>query len=253
MKKRLFFVMTLCMVAFISLLCVSAAEKYYPLLVDEAELLYTGEEKILNEKIEEFRNTYNADIVIAFLDDTDGMDPDYYVDYYYDNGGYGIGNSRDGVILLVAMAERDYRILSNGFCASAIDYSEIDYIGEDIAPCLSEGEYLTAAEIFIDKCAHYMDIEINGVPFKAGKSLIISVVIGFICAFVVTGIMKGRLKSVRSKNEADQYTKQGSMNITNSKELYLYRTVNRVKIDNGSSSRGRSSGSGSRRVGGGKF
>ena len=251
MKKSLFFVITLCFFAVLSAKCLCAASEIYnPLLVDEADLLYTGEEEMLNKKIDEFRNIYNADIVIAFLDDTEGMEPDYYAEYYYDKGGYGIGHSRDGIFLLVAMEERDYRILSNGFCASAIDYSEIDYIGEDIAPYLSGEEYLTAAEVFIDECSYYMDIEINGVPFNAGKSLVISLVIGFICAFVATGIMKGQLKSVHCKKDADQYTKQGSMNITNSKDLYLYRTVNRVKIDNGNSSRG---GSGSRKVGGGKF
>jgi uncharacterized membrane protein YgcG len=64
--------------------------------------------------------------------------------------------------------------------------------------------------------------------------------------------MKGQLKSVRMQNQANNYLKAGSMHLTASHDLYLYRHVSRTPRQTNSSSSG-SRGGGSRSGGGGKF
>ena len=63
------------------------------------------------------------------------------------------------------------------------------------------------------------------------RNIIISVIAGLIIAFIITFAMKSKLKTVRSKYNASDYTVPGSMNITNSSDMYLYRTVSKVKIE----------------------
>lgn len=57
---------------------------------------------------------------------------------------------------------------------------------------------------------------------------LICLAIGLVIALIVTGIMKGQLKSVRAQSAAAEYVKQGSLQVTESHDLFLYRNVTRV-------------------------
>ena len=71
------------------------------------------------------------------------------------------------------------------------------------------------------------------------------------------GVMKSRLKSVAPQRDATSYVRQGSMKLTNQRDLYLYREVHRTErpkeTDSGSSggSSTHTSSSGSTHGGGG--
>ena len=78
--------------------------------------------------------------------------------------------------------------------------------------------------------------------------------VGFIIAFISTLVMKHKLKSVFSKTEAHEYIKDGSMNITRARDIFLYRNIRRTaKPKNTSSSTHTSSSGRSHGGGGGKF
>ena len=67
----------------------------------------------------------------------------------------------------------------------------------------------------------------------------VALVIGLITALIVTGVMKSRLKSVAPQRDATSYVRQGSMKLTNQRDLYLYREIHRTErpkeTDSGSS------------------
>lgn len=174
---------------------------------------------------------------------------DEFIEFAYDELDLGYGSDNDGVLLLVCMDPREYRILSNGFAADAISLDAIDSIGNAIVNDLSDDDYMAAFERFAEESEYYLDGHINGFPFKLGKNLLISLVIGLVIALIVTGSMKSKLKSVRKQPAATEYTKPGSMQVTYSNDFFLYRVVDRKKKESKSSS---SSGS-SRNVGGGSF
>lgn len=231
-------------------LTVTAFAASAPRLFDGAELLSASEEEALKARLDEVSETYQVEIAIATVDTTEGLSVDAFVEHYYDTNGFGYGENHDGVLLLISMEGRDYRILSNGLGATAITSGEIDAIGDLIVSSLSAGDYAGAFHDFIDECEYQIDGEINGFPFEFMKNLVIALVIGFVVAFVVTGAMKRQLKSVAKRLTATEYTKPGSLNVVNAREFFLYRTIDRVKRETKSS--GGSSGS-SRNVGGGKF
>ena len=216
-------------------------------LYDGANLLTESEEKSLLEKLDSVSEKYKVDFIIVTVESLDGDSADNFVKDYYDENDCGYGENSDGVLLLVSMEERDYRILSNGLGAKAITADEIETIGNAVSSYLSLENYVSAFNEFVEKCEYEINGEINGFPFDFAKSLIISLVIGLVVAFIVTGSMKGKLKSVKMQTFATEYTKQGSLKVTNSSEFFLYRTIDRRKKEKESSSNS------SRNVGGGKF
>lgn len=219
------------------------------LVYDEADLLSDSEETALNEKLLNVSQEYGAQILVVTISDMGGGDIDGYIEYLYDTMNFGYGANHDGVLLLVAMDIREYRILSNGLAGDAIGSGDIDVIGSAIETDLSDGDYSGAFGEFADRCAYYLDGHINGFPFNFGKNLLIALVVGILIGLIVAFILKGQLKSVRKQDRANVYMKPGSMQITIQNDLFLYSDVSRTKKQTSSSS---NSGS-SRNVGGGSF
>lgn len=237
------------------LLCAAAvplwAQALESRLYDGADILTVQEEAYVLQYLDRISEKYGVDIVVATVRELGSYSADSYVEHFYDSNQIGTGSRRDGALLLLSMAEREYRILTNGMVGDAIDDSAIDSIGDVIVSDLSDGNYADAFVAFAQECAYYIEGHINGFPFPALQNLIICFVIGLVAALIVTGVMRSQLKSVRKQMGAGDYTRAGSMQLTHSSDLFLYRNVTRVKIQNSSSSRG--GGGGSRHVGGGKF
>lgn len=129
--------------------------------------------------------------------------------------------------------------------------------------------FLERQNIARSSCAELCDDFItqarNGDPYDSGNLLReplqliwipIALVIGFVIAKIIVGNMKSKLKTVRKQAAANSYTKDGSINITESRDLFLYHTVTRTektKNNFSGSSTHRSSSGTSHGGGGGKF
>lgn len=219
-------------------------------VIDDADLLTNGEEAKLAGVLMDYSQSNQAQLVIVTVSDAVG-DVDTYVEYVYDSMEFGYGVERDGVLLLLCMAEREYRILSNGYAGTAISEWEIDTIGETIVSDLSDGAYMQAFLAFANQCNYYLDGYINGFPFEFGTNLVFALIAGFVIGLIVALVLKSQLKSVRKQSGANVYVKPGSMQVTTRRDIFLYRNVTRTRKSSNSSSGG-SRGS-SRSVGGGRF
>ena len=250
MKRKLIFALLALLLCFNLAICVSAAPSTGH-LYDDASLIDYSDEAYLIEKLADISGRYDAQLVVAIVDTTQGYGIDDFVDYAYDSMEFGYGEDRDGVFLLVSMETREYRILSNGYAGVAIDPATIDLICDEIVPYLSEGDFVNAIDTFADECAYYLDGYLNGFPFDASGTLTISLVIGVVVGLVAVLIMKGQLNSVQKQNRASEYIRDGSMNLTVQNDIFLYRHVTRTKRQTSSSSG--SSGGTARSKGGGSF
>lgn len=248
MKKRITYVLLALVLCFSLGFSVWAQEAF---VFDEADLLSDAEEAALAQKLADVSETYQAQILVYTVAATEGGDAEWLLNHLYDSKSFGYGQARNGVMILLCMDLREYRILSNGYAADAIGGYEIDAIGEAIVSDLSDGNYGAAFTEFADQCAYYLDGYLNGFPFNFGKNLLIALVIGIVIGLIVASVLKGQLKSVRKQNQANVYVRSGSMQLTTQRDLFLYRDVTRTKKESSSSS-GSKSGS-SRSTGGGKF
>lgn len=234
MKNRILlfvFALMLCM-----LTVVSAGAADVSRLVDNADLLNDAEESDIVAKLDKISKAYDADFVIVTVSSLEGQDSEDYADLIYKEAGY----SKDGVILLVCVtADPDEKntmaIVGRGDAGEKFDDGEIEEVFDKIESDMKSGNYVRAFSDFAEHCDSVF-------AFNWGLSIIIALVIGFIIAFIVTGTMKAKLKSVRRQAAASNYIKAGSMRITDSKDLFLYKTVSRRARPKNNGSSGGSSG-----------
>ena len=262
MKKRItYLLLAVCMI-FTVILPVGAGDYY--LVFDEPDLLTESEEAALNARLESIGALYRMEVVVAAFETIDGASPMAYADDFYDYNGYGYGADRDGLILILVMDTSDWWISTCGNAIWAFTDAGIDYIGDQIVPYLSAGDFYGAFDEFADQCEDFIVQYQTGEPydrftvedmaFDHGTAILIALAVGLVIGFFYTASLKGQLKTVQFRREAADYVKKGSMNVTESKDFFLYRKVNRTVRQNNSSSGGSSthrSSSGTRHGGGG--
>lgn len=248
MKKKIWICLVL--ISLLLWLTVGISAQGIPHLYDSADLLSAGEEAKLLARLDSISEAYGMDVVVLTLHSTAGKSPMEFADDYYDDN---FGD--DGILLLVSMEYRDWWISTAGRCISIFDDYCIESIGENVANHLGQRDYFDAFEAFVDDCEYYINGELNGYPFDFFTTLLISLGVGLVAALIVTGKLKGELKTVRVAYAAADYIKPGSLNITGSNDFFLYRNVRRVaKQTSSNGSRTHTSSSGrSHGGGGGKF
>lgn len=228
----------------------------------------------LNNLYDEIAERQCVDVIICFTDSLDGMTTSEYTKNLYEENNYGYGENKDGVMLLVSFEDNDRYIATRGYGITAFTKSGIQYVGNQIKGDLSDGDYAEAAEYFARLCDELLTDAKNGTPYNESFGaiddgdtgtgsvlpppmwILISIAVGVITALIVVGIMKGKLKTVKMQASANNYLKNGSLNITDSSDIFLYSNVTRTakpkNNDNDSSTHESSSGN-TYGGGGGKF
>ena len=229
MKKRVFALLLVLAICVCAAVPAFAAEEKTPCVLDYAELLTEAEADALETKLEAIAKEFSVEVAVVTVYTCAGDERGAYAKSVYQDCGYGLGENKDGILLLIEMDEenRGWTIYAKGLGDKAMPESERKSTGEAMTSDLKNGNYAAAFNTFAQKCEERIDIAINGEPFNPVMSLIISLVIGLVLAFIVTGVMKGKLKSVRAQRAATNYVRQGSLNVTESYELFLYRTAER--------------------------
>lgn len=235
-----------------------------PRLVDNVGLLTPSEAADIEGILDGYSKEYDLDIAVLTSYGTEyGMSTRDYCEYFFENN-YGVGAELDGVILYINMSEREWQIATSGKAITALTDYGLEYIEKLMIDDLSDGDYYSAFKVFADSCADLLSIAESGEPYDVqngddyadrglvrdtrpgypfGTNLLISLVFGFIAALVgVTG-MKSQLKSVGMQRGTANYVKRGSFNITQSRDIYLYRNVTRTARPKETSSSHSSGGS----------
>lgn len=194
-------------------------------IFDEAGVLDPDELSELEGLLSEIAQRKNINIAVAFVEDYSGYFETFCADFYESH----FGRETDGVLLTVSFADRDWDLNTSGICKDAYGWRELDDFEDEVIPYLSNAEYASAVREYaehvektLDNYAAELEKEDS---FPWFKILLISFAVGFIIALISVGAMKGQLKSVRAKNNANSYIKSNSLNVTGSSEIFLYRNV----------------------------
>lgn len=237
-----------------------------PRLVDNADLLTDAEEEELLNTLNEISERQQVDIVVVTESSIGGASARDYADDFFDYNGYGIGEDRDGILLLISMEERDWYISTSGYGITAVTDAGLKYMSEQFVGYLSDGEYAVAFTSYAELCDEYITRALSGEAYDVGnlpkepfglRNIAIAFAAAFIISLIVTGIMRMNLKSVHSQPAAGAYIKNGSIQVTKRNDLFLYSHVSRSERPKNTSSHSsggsstHSSSSGSRHGGGG--
>lgn len=247
-------------------------------VADHAGLLYDEEIVGLEEMASGLETAYGIHAVIVTVDSLKGTSAQNYADAYYDSNGYG----DNGVLFLLAMAEREWYISTCGTVIYALTDYGVQQLGEEVLPYLSSGDWYGGFRCFLESLPYYLDTCESGSPIDGfadasgdyyhgdrdavvyypqerkpdiGLSLLIGIAVGGAAVL----IMRSTMNTKRSQRGADSYLKDGSWNLNTYRDIFLYSNVTKTRREQNSSSTGggssvhRSSGGRSHGGGGGRF
>lgn len=251
---------------------VSSCAVYYgeslPRVIDDADLLAGSEEMYLLAKFDEIADTQEFDVIIATVNTLEGKSPQEYAEDLYDYNDFGLGDKKDGILLLVSMEDRDVYISTTGLGIELFGDGVWDEsILNRIIPFLSNGEYYDAFLLYASLCEiHIMPDEsvdlpdgYDGVigyddgfddnldeeyyydgdsgyyvPYDTGfdfdmiQMIPVALIVGMVISLLIMLGFRSQLKSVRRKPTAHDYQIPGSMQVTHQSDMYLYSHVSRT-------------------------
>lgn len=222
-----------------------SADGILPRLVDEADILTDSEEEELTVLLDEISEKRQADIVVytaASIGDDPAME---YADNVFELYGYGMTADRSCILLLVCPETRDWHITTAGYGITAVTDVGLDHMSEQFVPYLSNGDYYRAFTVYAAVCDDFIgraragdpfdSDDLPKEPFPAVRNFLLCLGIGVAAAWIITGKQKAKLITVRKQDGAKTYTKDDSLRVTESKDFFLYRTVNRTEKSDSSS------------------
>lgn len=250
-----------CCILLLMLLCVSALAA--PLRVaDNAHLLTNAEAQKLLARADELSEKHNLDIIIATTNDSRGM---VLGDYAADLVDYN--NFRtDNIILVVAMDQRRYVCVTTGMGIYAFTDYTLDAIYDAMEADMIDGDYAAAFETYLTLCDRALAQAENGQPYDYDLPivtrpmheillirLLIALVPGILIGWLIAYSRKKRMNSAVPQRSAENYMTR--MNLTRSRDIYLYTTTTRRRIESNNGGHGGGSstfrGSSGRSHGGG--
>ena len=185
---------------------------------DYANLLSEQDRLAVEQEIADAVEQIGMDYVIVTVDNKGGKSLREYADDFYDEGKFGIGNDRSGVVILIDMEERTVYMST---CGEAINYYNDDRIynmtdGDDqLYDFLAEGNYRRAMERTIAQAIFYYEMGIDASQYtyneetgqivRYKKLTILEIILSLIVAVVPAAIY---INSIRNqylmKNEKRQ-------------------------------------------------
>lgn len=239
---------------------------------DLANVLTPMEEARLQQQAEELYLRTGFDVMVHTTSNSMGKGPENYTrDYYLANRD--VDRYPDGAMLAIMFDTRDYHEATRGKGFNYLTLRENHNLAGVIQSKLSDGDYYGAFSDYISYVSRMMDLPpvsqnqlpdnvpdgnytdytdyynrvinpttpmeraVEWLPYMLGGGLLIGLVYAL--------SLKSKLKIAKFKRGADQYVIPNSLNLTDSRDIYLYQTVTRTKIQT------TSSGSGGSRSGGG--
>lgn len=228
------------------------AERLLPRLVDQADLLTDEEEAELLTQLDEISERQQCDVVVATVNSLEGKTAEAFADDTYDYNGYGFGESRDGILLLISMGERDWWLSTCGEGITIFTDAGLDYIAEKFTPMLSGENYKGAFTKYAELCDKFITQAATGEPYDVGNMpkgtvapfwIFGDLVIGCLIGLGMAKRKKKRLKTVNKKTKALDYAVAGTLMFRASSDHLINKrlTTRTISSSDDSDSRGGSS------------
>ena len=222
-------------------------------ITDTVGLLTSDEDLRLEARAEEISAQYGVGIYLLILEDYSEYYDDPYETAYelYHQNTLGMGEDRDGVILLMSMSDRKYATFFYGPKAEyAFDAYGQELMEEEFLDDFRDDDWYDGFEDYLEVCDEYLARAEAGDPVRGdyssaggssvsgiGTTILVCLGISAVIAMIVCLILRGKMKSVRKGTHADAYV-TGSLNLTASRDQYTHTTETRTKIEHESSDSG---------------
>lgn len=169
MKKRRFIVWILTAV-----LCVLLAQTVYgdssvaieasdgKRIYDMAGLLEQSQIQEVRNRIQEYEAAYHLDIVVVTSEDAEGKTATAYADDFYEEGGFGQGKEKSGILFLIDMDNRELVFSTDGQAIRIFTDERIETMLDHVYEGASRADYGACVEVFLEDVAKYCRAGIPG-------------------------------------------------------------------------------------------
>ena len=225
---------------------------------DAADLLPYEKWEKLEARAEAISQKQDCGVYFALVDDYTeyGNGSVFEVTYQlYHGSELGMGSGRDGIIVLLSMAERDYAMFVYGeYAEYAFDEYGQEKLEEKFLGFFEYDDWYGGISHYLDACDEFLTKADEGDPVRPSYWENILLVTGLSC--LVSGAvcfwLLRSMKTVRAKDKADTYVSKGGLHLTQQLDQFSHTTVTRTKIQkesSGGSTHSESGGGGSGRSG----
>lgn len=256
MKNKMFFkavALILTVFSLFSVLCTGAFGFNDTLVYDNGALLSDDEEALLQSQLSALSTKYDISLVVVTVDTLGDKTDEEYADDFYDYNDY----KDDGALCLLVFSESNAKgenklyVSTKGTCISAFSDADIDSYCQSVVQYLNKRDFYSVFKEFTNFSDselsssgdnsdtndgyYYSDEYYNSDEYKEYMKgyrikqtlirLAIAAVLGAVAGLIGVGVMKSKHKSVKMQTGASRYIKHGSMVLTKSDDIFLYRTV----------------------------
>lgn len=234
---------------------VDEKEKVY----DFADLFTDEEEVLLYNKITEYINNHNMDLVVVTTTDNNKASAKDYAYDFYDYNMFGKNKFHDGILFLIDMDTREIYFATSGEEQIMYDDKRIDDILDVVYSYVKDEKYYDSIEKGIDKAAEFASsgipssnedvrLDENGKPYvvKIRKvNWLVSIAVGLVLSLTITFITISRYKKIKLATDAHGYLDKKGIVKGTFTDQFLTTHTTRTRIHTESSSGGGGSSGGS--------
>lgn len=217
-------------------------------LFDDAGLFSGSETDALRDELSRIREKQALDVVIVTTQSTGGKSARAYADDFLDDGGYGYGDQKSAILLLIDMGKREIYISTQG---AAIDYfsdARIELMLDHIYKYAADDRFYKAARAFLKDADLYMNVPPDVAPKEPLEvtdvifMVLISCLVGAVAALAAWLVAR---KGTRVRVHAADYLVDGSVRLAAERDILVnsITTARHIERDTDSHSGGGGGGS----------
>ena len=241
MKKKitLSLLLALCLVLSLGGMALASSQITMPHVTDAVGLLSNEEIMALEQQAGQIEDSYGCAPYILVVEDfrvyEDTIDIFEAGMNLYERWELGHGPEKNGLLLILSMAERDYALVTYGSVThrAFTDYGQ-DALCEQFLDNFRNDDWAGGFRDYLDGCAWLLEQAKNGTPYdvdtapKGFSPLIL--VIPLVLALAVCLVLTAQMKTAKRKTEAGDYMVQGGAEMRVVQDIFTHRTVTRQVI-----------------------
>lgn len=240
MKKSICSVLlALCLVLFLGGTAQASGQMDIPYVTDTVGLLQEEELLTLEEQAEQIAQRYGCAAYILVVENFRDYDNSY--DIYeagmnlYERWELGCGREKNGLLLILSMAERDYALVTYGGVThqAFTDYGQ-DYLCGQFLDDFQENDWTGGFQDYLTTSAWLLEQAEQGNPYDVNTTARgitpLIFVIPLVLALIVCLMLTAQMKTANRKTEAGDYLIHNGVEMHIVQDVFTHRTVTRQVI-----------------------
>jgi len=231
-------------------------------VVDEAGLLTAIQVDRLDRKARQITEEYACEVRIITVRSIGRRSPMQVTDSLYTDHAFGYGPDRSCVLLFLSIEDRDFDLGVWGFGHTAFTEHGKDVIlDRHILPLLKTDSFYEAFSVYLDKTEEFLALAVNGTPFDVDTDpymiaraamlnliarLGIIIILPMLLAAYICAHWEKKMKTAVIARTACNYVPVDGFVLSGREDVFINKTVSRVRIVQTESSNRSSSSSSSR-------